>query len=113
MTTLAQPRPIWRAALWGTLIALAEMMTLLVLLAWLEAFGPTPSGYAGAGFGAALAMLFGVLLAAAGAIGLLAGGLLFRRRRPWWAMWGGMLLVLALLAAFAAAALFMLAPSGG
>ena len=113
MTELANPRPIWRAALWGTLIALAEMMTLLVILAWVEAFGPVPSGYAGAGFGAALAMLFGVLLAAAGAIGLIAGGLLFRRRRPWWAMWGGMLLVLTVLGALIATALFLLAPSGG
>ena len=74
-------RPFWRAALWGILIAAGETVLGFVLLLAFDAFGPAPSGYAGAGFGSALALIFHFLLIAAAIIGAILGAIMFRRRR--------------------------------
>jgi hypothetical protein len=87
-------RPFWRAALWGMLIAAGETVAGFVMLLVFDAFGPAPSGYAGAGFGSALALVFHFLLIGAAMMGAIVGAIFFRRRRSLLVMVGAPLLPL-------------------
>jgi uncharacterized protein (TIGR03382 family) len=94
MTSDTVHRSIWWAAGIGLMIAIVEMLIAIVASVALDAFGPAPSGYAGAAFGAAIVTMFGIGLAIAAVLGLLTGAVLFRRRRSQLVMWSSVLLVL-------------------
>lgn len=91
MTEQKPNRPLWRAALWGMLIAIGLTVVLLTLY---DPVGPLPPGYAGVGVGQAIVWFALFFLAIAAAIGLVVGGIMFRRRRSLLVMVGAPLLSL-------------------
>jgi len=84
-------RPLWRAALTGFAIAVAEAISSTVVALSLDSFGRVPSGYAGAALGQAMGMLFMITLAMAACVGLIAGATLLRRKRGVLVEWSLML----------------------
>ncbi|WEF35733.1 hypothetical protein [Pseudoduganella chitinolytica] len=66
---------IGRASVHGIAIGIGEVVAACALVLLFDLLGPTPSGYAGAALGQALALLLPFLLGGAALAGYLAGGI--------------------------------------